>query len=206
MSLVNIKIEGKPFQVEAGLTVLEACRKCGFVIPSLCSFNHGKNSLASCRVCLVEIKGARGLSASCVYPVSEGMEISISSQTAMEARRASVELILSNHEKNCLQCPKNGHCELLHVAEIVQARDQKYIGEFSKTTVDEIAPGSFVTPRNAFFVGVALKDVRKPKEFLFSDLKIVDSKQLLPQSKTAALLSPHVCNAGNVFLFAQLVL
>ncbi|MFA7031981.1 MAG: NADH-dependent [FeFe] hydrogenase, group A6 [Bacilli bacterium] len=141
MSLVNIKIEGKPFQVESGLTVLEACRKCGFEIPSLCSFNHGENSLASCRVCLVEIKGARGLSASCVYPVSEGMEISISSQKAMEARRASVELILSNHKKNCLQCAKNGHCELLHVAEMVGARDQKYLGEFSETTIDEIAPG-----------------------------------------------------------------
>jgi len=141
MSLVNIKIEGKSFQVESGLTVLEACRKCGFDIPSLCSFNHGENSLASCRVCLVEIKGARGLSASCVYPVSEGMEISISSQKAMEARRASVELILSNHEKNCLQCAKNGHCELLHVAEMVGARDQKYLGEFSEATVDEIAPG-----------------------------------------------------------------
>lgn len=141
MSLVNIKIEGKPFQVESGLTVLEACRKCGFEIPSLCSFNHGENSLASCRVCLVEIKGARGLSASCVYPVNEGMEISISSQKAMEARRASVELILSNHKKNCLQCAKNGNCELLHVAEMVGARDQKYLGEFSETTIDEVAPG-----------------------------------------------------------------
>lgn len=141
MSLVNIKIEGKDFQVDSGLTVLEACRKCGFDIPSLCSFNHGQCSLASCRVCLVEIKGARGLCASCVYPVNEGMEITISSLKAVEARRASVELILSNHEKNCLQCPKNGHCELLHVAEMVGARDQKYIGEFTEATVDEVAPG-----------------------------------------------------------------
>ncbi len=141
MALVNIKIEGKEFQVDSSLTVLEACRKCGFEIPSLCSFNHGKCSLASCRVCLVEIKGARGLCASCVYPVNEGMEISISSQRAVEARRASVELILSNHEKNCLQCAKNGHCELLHVAEMVGARDQKYVGEMTAKTVDELAPG-----------------------------------------------------------------
>ena len=141
MSLVNIKIEGQPFQVDSSLTVLEAAKKCGFDIPSLCAFNHGKCSRASCRVCLVEIKGARGLCASCVYPVSEGMEITISSQKAVEARRASVELILSNHEKNCLQCPKNGHCELLHVAEMVGARDQKYVGELSEATVDEIAPG-----------------------------------------------------------------
>ena len=92
MALVNIKIEGQSFQVEEGLTILEAARLCGFEIPSLCSFNHNECSLASCRVCLVEATGARGLVASCVYPVAEGMEIKISSPKATDARRASVEL------------------------------------------------------------------------------------------------------------------
>ena len=141
MALVNIKINGQPYQVESGLTVLEAARKCGYVVPSLCAFNHGKCSLASCRVCLVEVVGARGLVASCVYPVNEGMEIITNSQKAVEARRASVELILSNHQKNCLQCPKQGKCELLEVANIVGARDQKFMGEQSPATVDELAPG-----------------------------------------------------------------
>ena len=141
MSLVNIKINGQPYQVESNLTVLEAARKCGYEIPSLCAFNHGKCSQASCRVCLVEVVGARGLVASCVYPVSEGMEIITNSQKAVEARRASVELILSNHRKNCLQCEKNGHCELLHVAEVVGARDGKFVGEMSPATYDELAPG-----------------------------------------------------------------
>ena len=141
MSLVNIKIEGKDYQVDSSLTVLEACRKCGYVIPSLCSWNKGECSLASCRVCLVEVKGARGLVASCAYPVNEGMEISISSQKALEARRTSVELLLSNHQKNCLQCDKEGHCELLKVAELVGARDGKYQGSMTEPTVDEVAPG-----------------------------------------------------------------
>ena len=141
MSLVNIKIDGKDFQIESGLTILEAARKCGFVIPSLCAFNHGKCSRASCRVCLVEVKGARGLVASCVYPVAEGMEISISSQKAVDARRASVELLLSNHHKNCLQCEKNGHCELLEVSKMVGARDGMYEGEQTPATLDELAPG-----------------------------------------------------------------
>ena len=66
MALVNIKIEGHSYQVEEGLTILEAARECGYEIPSLCAFNHGECSLASCRVCLVEVKGARGLVASCV--------------------------------------------------------------------------------------------------------------------------------------------
>ena len=81
MALVNIKIEGIPYRVEAGLTILEAAKKCGYEIPSLCAFNHGECSQGSCRVCLVEVKGARGLVASCVYPVNEGMEIIISTLT-----------------------------------------------------------------------------------------------------------------------------
>ena len=87
--MLNIKIEGVPYQVEEGLTILEAAKKCGYEIPSLCSFNHGECSQGSCRVCLVEATGARGLVASCVYPVSEGMEIKISTPKATEARRTS---------------------------------------------------------------------------------------------------------------------
>ena len=112
MAKINIKIEGQSYQVEEGLTILEAAKECGYEIPSLCAYNHGECSLASCRVCLVEATGARGLVASCVYPISEGMEITISSPKATAARRASVELILSNHSMNCQQCEKNGHCEL----------------------------------------------------------------------------------------------
>ena len=141
MALVNIKIDGQAFQVESGLTILEACRKCGFNIPSLCAWNKGECSQASCRVCLVEVVGARGLVASCVYPVNEGMEIIISSPKATEARRASVELLLSNHRQNCLQCEKNGQCELLEVARIVGAREGAYEGEQTKATLDEVAPG-----------------------------------------------------------------
>jgi predicted molibdopterin-dependent oxidoreductase YjgC len=92
MAKVTIKIEGISYQVEEGLTILEAAKACGYEIPSLCAFNHGECSQGSCRVCLVEVKGARGLVASCVYPVNEGMEVIISSPKATEARRASVAL------------------------------------------------------------------------------------------------------------------
>ena len=100
MAMINIKIEGISYQVEEGLTILEAAKKCGYEIPSLCAFNHGECNQGSCRVCLVEATGARGLVASCVYPVSEGMEIKISSPAATAARRHSVELLLSNHNMN----------------------------------------------------------------------------------------------------------
>ncbi|MBQ6303885.1 MAG: iron hydrogenase small subunit [Clostridiales bacterium] len=141
MSLVNIKIEGQPYQVEAGLTILEAAKACGYEIPSLCAFNHGECNQGSCRVCLVEATGARGLVASCVYPISEGMEIKISSPAAVQARRRSVELMLSNHNKNCQQCDKNGQCELLHVAQITGAREDAFAGVHSETHIDTLAPG-----------------------------------------------------------------
>ena len=141
MSLVNIKIEGQPYQVEAGLTILEAAKACGYEIPSLCAFNHGECNQGSCRVCLVEATGARGLVASCVYPVAEGMEIKISSPAAVQARRRSVELMLSNHNKNCQQCDKNGQCELLRVAQITGAREDAFQGVHSETHIDTLAPG-----------------------------------------------------------------
>lgn len=140
MAKINIKIEGVPYQVEAGLTILEAAKACGYEIPSLCAYNHGECSRGSCRVCLVEATGARGLVASCVYPVSEGMEITISSPKASEARRTSVELLLSNHNRNCQECDKNGKCELLHVATLTGAREGLYEGAKTPTTVDNVTP------------------------------------------------------------------
>ena len=137
MSLINIKIEGHPYQVEEGLTVIDAARACGYEIPSLCDFNHGECNQGSCRVCLVEVKGMRTLVASCVFPVFEGMEISISSPKATAARRTSVELLLSNHSVNCQQCDKNGKCELLHVAKLTGARPEMFIGSQTPVTVDE---------------------------------------------------------------------
>ncbi|MCQ2505678.1 MAG: [FeFe] hydrogenase, group A [Lachnospiraceae bacterium] len=140
MALINIKIEGQPYQVEAGLTILEAARQCGYDIPSLCTFNHGECSQGSCRVCLVEATGARGLVASCVYPIAEGMEIRISSPKAVEARRTSVELLLSNHNKNCQQCSKNGNCELLFAARQTGAREDVFVGDKTPVTIDQLNP------------------------------------------------------------------
>ena len=145
---VNIKIEGQVYSVPANLTVLEAARLCGFNIPHLCYINGGKCSTASCRVCLVEIISERGSKcfASCAYPVTDcqaekGFEIKISSPKAVKERRTSVELLLSNHNKNCQQCVKNNNCELLYVAGIVGARENQYIGAKTPTTYDDVGPG-----------------------------------------------------------------
>ena len=140
MAKISIKIEGVPYQVEAGLTILEAAKACGYEIPTLCAWNHGECNRGSCRVCLVEATGARGLVASCVYPVSEGMEITISSPKAVAARRASVELLLSNHSMKCQQCEKNEKCELLHVARLTGVREDMFLGSQTEVTIDQLNP------------------------------------------------------------------
>ena len=94
-------------------------------------------------MCLVEAQGPGvrpGLIASCVYPVSEGMEITVSSPKAVEARRASVELLLSNHSMKCQQCDKNEYCELLHVAKVTGAREDMFQGAQTETTLDQLTP------------------------------------------------------------------
>lgn len=109
--LVNLKINNLPIAVEEGTTILEAAKRLNFRIPTLC--HHPDLTVAgNCRVCVVEIKGARLLAASCATPVSEGMEVLTNSEKVRIARKHIVELLLSEHNSDCTKCYKNGHCEL----------------------------------------------------------------------------------------------
>ena len=141
MGKITIYIENRPYVVDDDLTILEAAKICGYNIPNLCTWKKGRCSVASCRVCLVKVEGERRLVPSCAYPVRDGMKISISDPSAVQARRTSVELLLSNHYYNCQACRKNGQCELLEVSKRVGARPEMYVGEKTPTTLDEVAPG-----------------------------------------------------------------
>lgn len=112
---VHLKINGCPVEVPAGTTVIEAARGCGIDIPSLC-YLKDINAIGSCRICVVEVKGARTLVASCVYPVSEGMEVFTNTPKVQRARKLTLELILANHRKDCLNCSRNQNCELQKLA------------------------------------------------------------------------------------------
>ena len=116
MGKVNITIDGCQMQVEDNLTVLEAARQAGIEIPTLC-YLKDLNKIGACRICLVEVQGARGLQASCSYPVSEGMVVRTNTKQVREARKATLELLLSTHKKNCLSCSRNTDCELQALAE-----------------------------------------------------------------------------------------
>ena len=100
-----------PLSVPKGYTILEAARSSGINIPTLC-YLKDINEIGACRICVVEVKGARSLVASCVYPVNEGMEVITNSPAVLKSRRLTLELILSTHEKKCLSCVRSGDCEL----------------------------------------------------------------------------------------------
>lgn len=137
--MINVKIEGKSYQFEEGLTILEATKKAGFNVPTLCYYKNLVNS-ASCRVCLVEVKGAKTLVTSCNTIINEGMEISINSERAYEARRKSVKLLLSNHINECTSCKANGKCELQSVAKILGIEANDFPGSKTERTIDIVSP------------------------------------------------------------------
>ncbi|MGE5560843.1 MAG: NADH-dependent [FeFe] hydrogenase, group A6 [Chloroflexota bacterium] len=146
MSMVTLTIDGQTVQAEAGTTILEAARQAGINIPSLC-YLKDINEIGACRVCVVEVKGAKALQASCVTPVGEGMEIRTNSPAVRASRRTTVELLLSNHPRECLTCVRNLNCELQSLAESLGIRDIRFEGEMSRHPVDESTPSLVRDPR-----------------------------------------------------------
>lgn len=111
MDMVNIKINGMSYEVAAGSTILEAAREAGIDIPTLC-FLKDVNQIGACRMCMVEVKGAKSLVAACVYPVNEGMEVFTNTPKVQKSRKMTLELLLSVHDRKCLSCKRSGNCEL----------------------------------------------------------------------------------------------
>lgn len=146
MSMVNITIDGKAVQVEEGTTVLEAAKSAGIDIPTLC-YLKGVNEIGACRMCLVEIKGARALQAACVYPVAEGNEIYTASPAVRNARKANLELLLSNHKKECLTCERNRNCELQALSEQMNVKEIPYEGEMCQEPIDDSSPSIVRDPQ-----------------------------------------------------------
>ena len=140
METVNIKINGMPLSVPKGYTILEAARSAGINIPTLC-YLKDINEIGACRICVVEVKGARSLVASCVYPVSEGMEVITNSPAVLKSRRLTLELILSTHEKKCLSCVRSGDCELQRLCKELGVEDSgKFDGARPEYELDTSAP------------------------------------------------------------------
>ncbi|MBQ7718666.1 MAG: iron hydrogenase small subunit [Clostridia bacterium] len=146
MEKVNITINGQAISVPKNYTVLEAAREANIDIPTLC-YLKDINQSGSCRMCVVEVSTARTLQAACVYPVSEGMVVTTNSKKVRDARKTTLELLLSDHDRKCLTCVRNRNCELQKLSEELGVTDITYDGMTIKHDLDESSP-SFVRDNN----------------------------------------------------------
>lgn len=140
MENINLKINGIDVSAPAGSTILEAAHIAGIRIPTLC-FLKDINEIGACRMCVVEVKGARNLTAACVHPISEGMEVLTNTPQLLASRRRTLQLLLSNHEKSCLSCVRSGNCELQQLCQELGVADEDYFaGERIEYELDTSAP------------------------------------------------------------------
>ena len=139
MGDVTLTIDGRQVTVQAGTSVLEAATQAGVKIPTLC-YLEGLNEIGSCRLCVVEIEGAKTLAASCVTPAAQGMVVHTNTKQVREARRAVLELIISNHPFECLTCVRSGSCELQALAESLGIRKVRFEGAKAHHPVDDSTP------------------------------------------------------------------
>lgn len=137
--MVNMKINGTEISVPENYTILEAARENGIDIPTLC-YLKDVSKTGACRMCIVEIKGARALQASCVYPVSEGLEVLTNTKKVRDQRRVTLELLLSDHDRKCLSCPRNQKCELQALADDLGVENIPFEGEMNTYDIDEVSP------------------------------------------------------------------
>ncbi|MCL2023684.1 MAG: NADH-dependent [FeFe] hydrogenase, group A6 [Oscillospiraceae bacterium] len=139
METVNLKINNMPVAAPKGATILEAARLLGLEIPTLCYLKE-VNEIGACRICMVEVKGARSLVTACVYPVTEGMEVFTNTEKVRQSRKLTLELILSTHDRRCLSCIRSGNCELQKLCKEFGVDDETHFeGENIRYSFDDSA-------------------------------------------------------------------
>ncbi|HPI90635.1 MAG TPA: [FeFe] hydrogenase, group A, partial [Spirochaetota bacterium] len=139
--MIQLTIDNQQVQADEGMTILEAARKAGIMVPSLCALPEIHHTPGSCRVCVVEVEGMKNLVASCVYPAADGMKVKTNTRRVRKARRSVVEFLLSDHPHDCNICQKNGNCELQRVAEMVGVREIRVPQtDFTAHRIDDSSP------------------------------------------------------------------
>jgi len=136
---INLTINNKKISAEEGTTIFEAARHNNILIPHFC-YMENVHQIGSCRICVVEVEGAKTLLASCVTAIKEGMVIQTNTEKVRKVRKVIYELMLSDHPKNCLGCSRNQNCELQELGEIIQVEEFKYEGARSKDFIDNSSP------------------------------------------------------------------
>ena len=136
---IHLTINGIPVEVAKDSTILDAAVAAGIRIPTLC-YLKDINAIGACRMCLVEVKGGRGLMAACVTPATEGMEVTTNSPKLRESRKTTLELLLSNHRTDCLSCPRSTDCELQTLCQEYGVDMYRFGNHDMKPDIDDSAP------------------------------------------------------------------
>ena len=139
--MINLTVDGIKVTVPEGTTVLEAAKEAKINIPTLC-YLKGVNQIGACRICMVEIEGARGLAAACVMPANEGMVVRTNTPKLRKVRKDNLGLLLSNHNRECTTCVRSGKCELQSLCNEYGVSEITYAGEktFSPDCIDDVSP------------------------------------------------------------------
>ena len=137
--MINLTIDNQKIKVPEGTTILEAAKQAGIDIPTLC-FLKEINEVGDCRMCIVEVEGRRGFATSCIQTVEEGMVVHTHTQNVLEARHVILDLIISNHAKDCLTCTRSGNCELQMLATKFNVLSVEFPGEMTQHKVDDLSP------------------------------------------------------------------
>jgi NADH-quinone oxidoreductase subunit G/NADP-reducing hydrogenase subunit HndD len=139
MMMVNLTINNKPISAEEGATILEAAKQNNILIPTMC-YLEDVHKIGSCRICVVELEGAKNLQASCITQITEGMVIHTNTKRVRDARKVIYELMISDHPKDCLKCGRNRNCEFQELGELIQIDSSRFEGEKSKEYIDDTSP------------------------------------------------------------------
>ena len=137
--MVNLTIDNQKVTVPKGTTILEAAKTAGIDIPTLC-FLKDINEVGDCRMCIVEVEGRKGFATSCIQTVEEGMVVHTNTQNVLEARHVILDLIISNHAKDCLTCTRSGNCELQALATKFNVLNIEFEGERTEHKIDDLSP------------------------------------------------------------------
>lgn len=137
--MVTLTINQKKITADENMTILEAAKQNNILIPHFC-YLEGVHEIGSCRICVVEVEGAKNLQPSCMVQVKEGMVVKTNSAKVKQARKILYELMLSDHPRNCLSCSRNQNCEFQKLGELIQIEEFRFEGERSKTFIDDSSP------------------------------------------------------------------
>lgn len=207
MDMINLVIDNINVSVPKGTTILQAAKKVGIKIPTLCYFPD-QDVKGSCRICVVEVKGSRKLAASCSTPVGEGMEVVTNSRSVRDERKAVLELMLAKHPQDCLKCVRNGNCELQTLAAEMNVRSIPYEAKPQDLPIDDTNPSIVRNPNKCIQCGrcvAACQDIQNigaiNTAFRSGELKITTAfdKPLTDTDCIFCGQCSNVCPVGAIY-------